>query len=286
MQATDEVGSAQWARDRLHALAADDDWSGMPACSELIDWLYPVALHRARTSGVPRRDLLEVAQDAMPWIVRALRRSAPQIASALNPAAVLERIVERAVAAATHRLRMAGLGGVQPNGRHWHKPYPTIWRYGTAARLLETIQAVEEETDHAVEDVADQLAEWVTSHLSVVLTDEALHAVVYVLDRLLARVGRAALVRGAHAGLSGDPAMRHLGFDAAAAGAFARWLLGRADAGHKAPALLDAFLDANEPKSEVLTRWRDVAVEHGFARELASVTNLPPTEPRPARRIA
>src|SRR3954453_14850912 len=111
MQIHEEVGSAAWVRDRLRALPSGADWVEAAACRGLIPWLSRGARRRAAGSGVPRGDRDEVAQDAMPVIVAALRRSGAKFARAGNPAAVLERVAARAVSWAAHRIRMRGLGG-------------------------------------------------------------------------------------------------------------------------------------------------------------------------------
>lgn len=284
----EDVGSIAWVRDRLRALPASSDWSRADACQELITWLYGVAGRRAAALGVAWQDRTEVAQDAMPRIVRALDRSRARIAQAENPAAVLQRIVERAVAAAVYQLRMAGLGGVRPNGRHWHTTFPQMVRGQAAADLLELAHFEVEQPSREVENLAGRLAEWVKEHLGIVLTDDAVDAVAYVVDRLLAGVGRPSLVRGGYAGLATDPAMGYLGFDAVSARAFARWLLGRSDPGHEAASVLDAFLAGRVEDRKVVADWSRVAVDSGFGEEQtgASVTSLPSHSPHLSRRIA
>src|SRR4051794_9904934 len=106
MQIREEIGSAAWVRARLQTLPSGDSWVDAGACHELITWLYAVARHRAGTAGVAAHDRDEVAQDAMPVIASALKRSRGKFAHAGNPAAVLERVAARAVSCAAHRVRM------------------------------------------------------------------------------------------------------------------------------------------------------------------------------------
>lgn len=280
------VGSGGWVRKALQDMDAEPDRFASPACDRLITWLYYVAVRRARAAGVPARDITEVAQDAMPRIVGSLR-PVDDSTAAINPAAMFERIVERAVSGATYRLRMEGFGGVQPNGRDWHALFPRIVNGEAASRALEMLPAtvIEQPVCHS-QDIGQQFAEWVSTQLEVTLTDDARHAFLYVLDRLAAGVSRPSLVRGGNAGLTVDPAMRFLGFDAKTAGSFARWLLGRTDSGHAFPAALDAFRTEGVHRPEALAQWRRLALSAGFARALTEAVDETSPQPESSRRIA
>lgn len=288
MKAGDEVGSAAWVRDRLRALPPDGNWIDTEPCQELITWLYAVARKRAGHAGVAKRDRIEVAQDAMPAIVSALQRSRDRFATAGNPAAVLERVAMRAVSSGAHRIRMRGFGGVSANGRNWRIPYPRSIGGDVALRLLDDLPDPTHAQCRAIEEAAADIAGWVTHQLGLALTDDAGHAVVYVLERLITGRTRAALVRGGRIGLAADPAMSHLGFDPAGARAFARWLLGRSDPGHERPAVLDAALLGETAHPEVLAAWRLTALEVGFAREQTDAAVMPRAgrPPRTSRHIA
>jgi hypothetical protein len=264
-------GSSDWVRARLLALSGCDNWTEHPACPVLVEWLYTVVQHRTGALGLPSQTRADVAQDAMAPVLRAVHTSRARIAAADNPAAVLERVAVRAVAAGGHRVRMAGLGGVAANGRNWGATYPRHIGGDAALRLLELLPDPVYEPCRAVEDTAARLALWVSENLNVALSSDTVDAIVYVLDRLVAGVSRGSLVRGSHSGLASDPAMRHLGFDAASAGAFACWLLGRRDAEHEAPSVLDAFLDGASPVPIEAERWRRQAVKFKFAAEAARV---------------
>lgn len=279
-------GSCSWVRDRLEALPDGDEWAETAACKELIEWLHGIAKHRAAVAGVAHADRAEVAQDAMPRIVRALKYSRAGFASAHNPAAMLERVTARAVAAARHRVCMSGLGGVAPNGRNWRAPFPRVLGGSTAARIIELLPASDESPGRDVERTAAALAAWVREHLGVEMTDDAVHATVYVLDRLVTGVGRAALVRGGPAGLAGDPAMRHLGFEPTTSRRFARWLLGRTDPGHRAPAVLDAFLAGQATPLNVLEEWRRTALGDGAQGWAEPPVDTSALARRSTRRIA
>jgi hypothetical protein len=263
----DGPGSAEWVGSRLAVLCNEQNWTEHPACVELVEWLYAVVHGRARKLALSHEMSTDVAQEAMTPIVRALEGGRRRLASADNPAAVLERIASRAVAAGRHRARMAGLAGAPANGQHWRVTYPRQLGGDAAARVLDSLPVPEHESCGAVEDTAARLERWVREHVGVALSAAAVDAVVYVLDRLVAGVSRAALVRGGHSGLAVDPAIRHLGFDAAAAGGFGCWLLGRHDAEHNAPSVLDAFLDGGEPAPFVAERWHRQALKFGFATD-------------------
>lgn len=280
-----QPGSPSWVRERLRAMPADDGWSRVDACRELIGWLYPVAVHRAGMIGVPPSDRREVAQDAMPSIVSALKRTRAQIANANNPAALLEHITARAISGGAHRLRMAGMGGVSPNGRHWLTPGVYTLGGDLGWDLLEAVPYGPDRPCREVEQAAAQVARWVAAHLDVRLNPDARHAVVYVLDRLAAGVGRAALVRGGHTALADDPAMRHLGFEPSGSRTFARWLLGRSDARHGLPSVLDAAVLGKAFGPDVLADWRRAAIQAGFAVE-GRDAGITPLRARPASRWA
>jgi len=259
------VGSSDWVRNHLSVLPPGGGWGEHAAGRELLHWLSAVVRHRAGSSNVLAHERADIAQDAMLPIVRALAGSRERIAGADNPAAVLERVAARAVAAGRHRTRMAGLGGVAANGQNWHARYPRQIGGEAALRILAELPTPAHESCRQVEDAGARVARWVCAHVGIRLTVEAVHAVVYVLDRLVAGVSRGALLRGAHSGLGADPAMRCLGFCPAAASAFGVWLLGRNDAGHNAPSVLNAVLHGEAPDGLSVERWRREALKAGFA---------------------
>lgn len=261
------IGSADWVRDRLSDLPAGQARLDDAAARELIDWLYTVVRRRAGALSLPSDVRRDVAQEAMGPLVRALHSSRDRIAGADNPAAMLERVASRAVTAGRHRARMAGMGGVPANGQHWRATFPRQLGGDAALRVLESLPAPEHEPCRSVEDTAARLADWVSEYLGVALSARSVDAVVYVLDRMVAGVSRAALVRGGHSGLAVDPAMRHLGFDAQSAAAFGCWLLGRRDTEHNTPSVLDAFLDGGAPPSFVAERCRRQAIKFEFAAD-------------------
>lgn len=278
MQASAGVGSAEWVRDRL---APNDGWVDTDGCRELINWLYAVARQRASVAGVESHDRAEVAQDAMPAIVSVLNRSRERFAAASNPAAALERVTAWAVSCGVHRIRMCGLGGVSANGRNWGTPYPRSVGGDAALRLMAKIHSSHAEPSHEIEASATAVASWVAQHMQVTLSDDAVHAITYILDRLVSGRLRAALVRGSRVGLASDPAMFHLGFDPAGARALAAWLLGRSDTGHERPAVLDAALIGEDVRPEQLMQWRRTALDFGFASAVGGGTSCPT-----GRRIA
>jgi hypothetical protein len=262
-----ERGTASWVRDRLDAISDREDWAQHPACGELIDWLYSIIQRRAARMDLPRHVRGDLVQDAMTPIVQALCRSRATIAGADNPAALLQQVAARALAGAGHAHRMAGYSGVAANGQNWRAEYPRRVAGETLTPFLEEAMAPVRPGLPAVERVASRIAEWVFERVGVELSPDAVDATVYVIDRLLSGVGRNALVRGGHSGLGTDPAMRHLGFDAAAANAFGCWLLGRADAEHNAASVLDAALFGESPSPVTDARWRRQAVMFGFAAD-------------------
>lgn len=287
MRTSEEIGSAGWVRDRLQSLPSDERWVNTEACEELISWLYAVSRQRARKAGIGASDRTEIAQDAMPRIVMALKQSRSRIGQAQNPAALLERVTARAVSEGVYRFRMAGLGGVRPNGRNWGTQFPRMV-CGDTADLIEAIPHSPDEPGREVEQAVERVVLWIVCHVGVELTPGAVDAVVYVLDRLVAGISRAALVRGGRVGIAEDPAMRHLGFEPDGARVFARWLLGRTDAGHELPSVLDAALSGESVSTSVLTDWRAAALRAGFAVENvdACLTALRTRLSRPGRRVA
>lgn len=275
MQAGAGVGSAGWVRDRLRDLPPGDGWVDTDACRELINWLYAVARQRAASAGVESHDRAEVAQDAMPAIVSALQRTRFGFADARNPAAALERVTLRAVSCSVHRIRMRGLGGVPANGRNWGTPYPRSVGGDAALRLMADVHSSGGGSSHEIEAAAAAVASWVAERVEVTLIEDAVHAIIYILERLVSGRARAALVRGNRVGLASDPAMFHLGFDPAGARAFAAWLLGRRDPAHERPAVLDAALLGENTQPKVLLQWRRTALDFAFATTDGRGMNLP-----------
>ena len=256
-------GSAEWVRARLASMRGERCWDGREA-EELLGWLRLVAARRARE--VMERDRHDVLQNALIEILRAVQQSARDFANADNPAALLERVVDRAIRRARHEASMNGFGGVPANGRNWRKAYPRHLGGEAAMRVLAELPAPVMQPSVAVERVASRIAEFVLEQVEVELSAEAIDAIVYVLDRLVDGVSRATLVRSAHSGLRADPAMRHLGFEAGAAAAFASWLLGRDDGAHSGPSVLDAFLNGEAAPSAV-ARWRRQSIAFGFVAD-------------------
>ena len=285
---TETRGGAEWVARRLRPMWTDPDWSRSTGCNELIEWLYSAAARRAKIVGVAPAEREEMAQDAMPKILAALRHWGNGLASAENPAALLERVVNRAVSEGMHRMRMEGMGGVPPNGRSWRTSPPRSISGDVVWRLVEEFPDELESPDWEIEKAAAAVAGWVVQHMGLVLTRNANHAVVYILDRLICGISRGALVRGGHAGLGTDPAMRHLGFDPTAARAFGRWLLGRTDRGHAMASVLDAALLDEAVSSGVLGSWRRTALDYAFAttNDDSQITCLPIRPLNPDRRIA
>jgi hypothetical protein len=116
-----------------------------------------------------------------------------------------------------------------------------------------------------IEDAARRADRWITTHVDVMLYEDSVEGIIFVLRQLGAGVSRGALTRGGHSSLRVEPAMRHLGFEPQAAGVFGMWLLGRKDPEHNATALLDAALDSEPADRRCLERWRRVALRWGFA---------------------
>jgi len=123
-QGATRVGSSDWVRNHLSALPPGGGWGEHAAGRELLSWLSAIVRYRAGSAHLLAHERADIAQDAMLPIVRALAGSRARIVDADNPAAVLERVAARAVAAARHRARMAGMGGVAANGQNWHARYP------------------------------------------------------------------------------------------------------------------------------------------------------------------
>jgi hypothetical protein len=263
-QAARERGTQAWVAARVAAMETAEDWCGTAASRELIEWLYVVAHRRVRAMGLSPDERADVVQDAMTPAVRALGAARHRLLAAHNPAAFLERVMARAVAEGRREVGMAGLGGVPANGRNWNAPYPRRVRGEAARLLLEGLPTPIAETGNAVEHAATLVSDWITENVGITLTADAFDAVLYVLDRLVAGVGRPSLLRGGSSCLRRDPAMRHLGFSEAAASAFAVWLLGRQDAHHHSPSVLDAVL-GEEYDATAMERWRTVATSLRFA---------------------
>lgn len=274
-------GSSDWVRDRLSEVPASSSWTHGRACDELVGWLYRVVQHRSNRLNGTWSARADIAQDAMTAVFHALRTpdSRARIAARNNPAAVLERVAARAVESARHRYQMAGLSGVPPNGRNWHKAYPTrlgghddveTYADATAAAMTDAI-------DHAGR-IAIRVSTWSHANLGLRLHTDAIEAIAYVTDRLLAGVSRSSLLRGGHSALAGDPALRHLGIAAEAAHSFACWLLGRqAPASTSPPGVLDLALSNARPDQVTAARCRRTAIDCGLTDQ-----PLPPTPPATA----
>jgi hypothetical protein len=261
-------GSAAWVRLRLQLNgAALGVGTAHDRAAELTDWMYAVVRRRATAAGVVADERDDVVQDAMLQIWRLLKGSRARLGLAENPAAVIERVAARAVCAGRHRVGMSGLGGVAPNGRNWRARYPRRIGGDTAMRIVSNRAEPRHETCREVESATARIVSWVSVHVGVVLTADAEQAIIYILERLIDGVSRASLVRGSHSALGIDIAMRHLGFDPAAAGAFAVWLLGRADQSRRATSVLDAALLGAHFEEDERMRWRRQSLELGFASQ-------------------
>ena len=171
-------------------------------------------------------DRADVVQEAVTDAYRAVARDRERFRSADNPAALLETVIGRAVGVAHHRARMAGFGGLATNGRHWRAIAPQLVGGPAADQFLYDVPVQARQPTRHVPDAAARINDWVAAELGVALTSDAVHAVEYVLDRLVAGVSRRSLRRGGHSALARDPAMRHLGFTPATARLFAAWALG------------------------------------------------------------
>lgn len=278
-------GSASWVRARLMTLPLADGWTNHPACTELIEWLYTVVRHRASALPEPPHARADIAQDAMTTVFQALQRSRPRLVRQDNPAAVLERVAERAIDAACHIQRMSGFGGVAPNGRNWHKPYPArVGDHGDIESLMvaDSPCSASRHTDRTV----SRIVTWAFDRLGIAVTTAAVDATTYVIDRMLSGLSRSSLTRGGHSGLAHDPAMRHLGFQPAAAHAFAGWLLGRHDRQRDSPGVLDAALLGAEPDDVTCARWRRTALQFGLAEPVRRPTPPTPGNERTGQQIA
>lgn len=271
-QASEVRGSAEWARRRLAVDPMDATWISTLDAAELLSWVQIVASHRARALGIDHANRADVVHDGLAVILSTVQRSRHRIASADNPAAVLERAAVRAVNAGRHRVRMAGLGGAQPNGRMWRAAYPVPVGGDAARRIFDNLPAAEGYASPEVEQMAGRVSAWVATNLAVELSAGAVDAIVYVLDRLVAGVARASLTRGGHSGLGNDPAMRHLGFTPDDARGFGTWLLGRPDRPSVAPSVLDAVVDGASPEAALADRWRDEALRLRLGIAVPSAT--------------
>jgi DNA-directed RNA polymerase specialized sigma24 family protein len=258
-------GSSAWVAVRLTAGVEAGSWTqGLP-CRELIDWMQGVVLHRLARGSVGSEGVQDMAQDAMVSILEALNTSRAEFARADNPAALLERIAERACAEACHRARMQGLGNLHPNGRNWRVRPPQPIGGTKAQWIFENLPRPAYLPDPDVEAAAQRADRWITAHVGVTLSEDSVEAVIFVLGRLVEGVSRSSLTRGGHSSLRVEPAMRHLGFEPDAASVFGVWLLGRTDAEHSAAAVLDAALDGEPADQRCLDRWRRIALRYGFA---------------------
>jgi DNA-directed RNA polymerase specialized sigma24 family protein len=258
-------GSKEWVALRLVDENQGRDWAQGRACCELIDWMHGVVLHRLARSRFGSEGVKDIAQDAMVSILEALNRSRIEFARADNPAALLERIAERACAQACHQARMQGLGALPPNGRNWRLRPPRPIGGAKALWIFESLPGPVYLPETDVEDAARRADRWIATRVGVMLSEDSVEAVIFVLGRLAEGVSRSSLTRGGHSSLRVDPAMRHLGFDPDAAGVFGVWLLGRKDPEHNAAALLDAALDGEPADQRCLDRWRRIALRYGFA---------------------
>lgn len=271
-------GSSDWVRARLSQVPASTSWTHERACEELVGWLYSVVQHRSNRLNGTWSARADIAQDAMTAVFHALRTpdSRERLAARNNPAAVLERVAARAVESARHRYQMAGFSGVPPNGRNWHKAYPTrLGGHDDVETYADTAAATAADAvDHAGR-IAIRVSTWSRGNLGLRLHPDAIEAIAYVADRLLAGVSRSSLLRGGHSALARDPALRHLGITAEASHPFACWLLGRQDpASASPPGVLDLALSNARPDQVTAARCRRTAIDCGLTDP-----TLPPTPP-------
>ena len=101
----------------------------------------PIAVRRAIAQGVAAADRDDVAQDCVLRMLHALVRTRQRIATANNPAALLERATYRASNEARHRVNMVGLGGTAPNGRTIRVPFPVAIGGEAGQLILESLPA-------------------------------------------------------------------------------------------------------------------------------------------------
>lgn len=259
-----ERPSGAWVAERLAMIHAGATRESAQACVELVTWIYEVARCCTRSHGLHGTEADDAVQDSMVRIAQALAPDEARLARASNPAALLVHTVARAVDEAYYVQRMCGFGGVAPNGQHAGTPYPERAGGGALVGALEG--AVDDETSLRtdVDRVVGQVAQWVRRQVGIRLGQAALDGAVYVVDRLVAGISRTTLVTGGHSRLGVDPAMRHLGFTSAGAGAFGIWLLGRRDGSHNTVGLLDAALGGVLADAALVERWRAEALKHGF----------------------
>jgi hypothetical protein len=272
-----DKGSAEWARALLLDLSTDD-WATRPACTDLVEWLYEVTWNRARRIGAPPRARRDLVQDTMSHIVVTLQNKRADLAAHTNPAAALELLVMNSVRAAFHDHLMQGYGGVAKNGRNHGKAYP---RQAVAFDVEESLAApaLLVHVDDRVTGATRRLEDWTALELGLKLTPRAVDATTYVLDRLCDGTSRSTLIRGGHSALSNDVAMRVLGFDHEAAGAFGVWLLGRPE--RKIPGIVDSAALGVLVTDLIRARWRGVAITFGFAEPTRTP---PPTSMTPPGR--
>jgi hypothetical protein len=256
-----DKGSPEWARALLLDLSTDD-WASQPRSKDLVEWLYEVAWNRVRRTGTPPRARRDLVQDTMSYIVVTLHNKRGTLATHDNPAAALERLVINSMRAAHHDQLMQGYGGVAKNGRNYGKAYP---KQSIGFNIEESLAApaLFVHVDDRITAATRRLAEWMTRELGLKMTSAAFDATTYVLDRLCDGTSRSTLVRGGHSALGNDAAMRVLGFDHEAAGAFATWLLGRME--RKIPGILDSAVLNVQADDLIRSRWRRTAITFGFA---------------------
>jgi hypothetical protein len=261
-------GSGSWVRQRLLAASDYDTWRATPEARELIDWLRIIAARRTGRLRIDVIDRPDVVQDALEWALSSLRRSFREMAGKDNPAAALEFVVSRGVAQGRHHVRMAGIAGARANGRGWQAPFPSLLHGEMAALVMGDVLEDECVESQFMEQFVHRFVEWVVADLGILITDDAAHAVMYVLDRVVAGAGRSALLRGGHSSLTSDPAMRYLGFTPTAARRFAVWLLGQSTRTRIWPSLLDAVVEGRSPDAMSLAHWRREAIKYGFGTAL------------------
>jgi hypothetical protein len=165
---------------------------------------------------------------------------------------------------------MAGFGGLATNGRHWRADAPQLVGGPTGDQFLYGTPVQADRPTRYVPDAAARINDWVTVELGVVLTSDAVHAIEYILDRLVAGVSRRSLRRGGHSALARDRAMQHLGFTPTSARLFAGWMLG-SEKNDRPAAVIDAAIEHRTADPGCADMLRNKALAGGFATKPARI---------------
>ena len=234
--------------------------------ADLIQWLYVISGRHAWRRRVRASDRADVVQAAVSDAYMDVVRTRGNLQNAVNPAASVETIVRRAVAGAHHEASMAGFGGAPPNGQHWHDEFPRQVGGVAADRMIQALPLLSHRSSGCIPATGARIRDWIAVELRIELSGDAVHAVEYVLDRLVAGVSRRSLLRGGHSALTRDPALGYLGFTPTTARLFASWLLGTGSA-DAPPAVVDVAIGAIALDPESVGVLRSRALAGGFASE-------------------